>query len=274
MSDRPVRDLGRLVELVARLRAENGCPWDRTQTLPDLRAYLIEECHEVAAAITAGDWDAIGEELGDLLFQVAFVARLGEEAGTLDLGRVIEGIHAKMIDRHPHVFGAAEELADAQAVRSAWERRKVERAADQGSARSILDGVPASLPALVGAYRASQKAAGVGFDWPDAASVFTKLREEIAELESALGGPAGETVDRRAVEEELGDLLFTVANLARKLEVDPEGALAGTNLKFRRRFQAIERKLAAEGRDVPSTSLEVLDGLWQAVKDEERASSR
>lgn len=267
MSDTPSRDLGRLVDLVARLRAENGCPWDREQTLPDVRAYLIEESHEVAAAITAGDWEALGEELGDLLFQVAFLGRLGEEAGTLELGRVIDAVHAKMIDRHPHVFGEGAELSDAQAVRAAWERRKLEQARAAGSARSLLDGVPASLPALVGAYRATQKAAGVGFDWPDAESVFAKLDEEVAELRAALSAPGGE--NQSAVEEELGDLLFTVANLARKLGVDPEGALAATNLKFRRRFQAIERRLGAEGRELAGTPLEELDRLWEAAKAEE-----
>jgi MazG family protein len=264
------RDLGRLVDLVARLRAEDGCPWDRKQTLPDLRAYLIEECHEVAAAITAGDWEALGEELGDLLFQIAFVARLGDETGQLELGRVIAAIEAKMIERHPHVFGDAAPLADADAVRSAWERRKLEKAAAAGTGRSLLDGVPASLPALVGAYRTTQKAAGVGFDWPDTAGVFAKLREEIAELEVALAGPAGGDLDPAAVREEIGDLLFTVANLARKLEVDPEAALAATNLKFRRRFQGIERRLAADGRTLAETDLAELDRLWDAEKQRER----
>jgi MazG family protein len=253
-----------LVALVERLRRADGCPWDREQKLPDLRAYLVEEAHETAAAIDGGDWEAIGEEVGDLLFQVAFLLRLGEEEGALAAERVVAAVHAKMVARHPHVFGE-ERLADAAAVRQAWERRKAGAAKDG----SLLAGVPASLPALVGAYRMSQKAAAVGFDWPDAHAVLGKVREELVEVEAELPGPggsSGEPGPSPALEAELGDLLFAVANLARRVGVDPERALAGTNAKFRRRFGLVERRLAEQGRSVETAGLDELESLWQRAK--------
>jgi MazG family protein len=259
MSEKPENpDLQKLVDLVARLRAPDGCPWDREQTLPDVRAYLLEEAHELAGAIDGGDWDELAEELGDMLFQAAFIGRLAEEAGAFRLSQVIDGVHRKMVERHPHVFGD-ETLADAEAVRQAWERRKLKK---EPKRESLFSGVPASLPALLGAYRLTQKAAGVGFDWPDAAPVLDKAEEEIAELREALA--QGE---KDAVREEVGDLLFTVANLARKLEVDPEAALAGTNRKFRRRFAKIEEGLAARGKTAAEATLEEMDALWEAAKE-------
>lgn len=260
----PAPNLQKLLDLVARLRAPDGCPWDREQALPDVRAYLLEEAHETAGAIDSGDWDEIAAELGDLLFQVAFIGRLAEEAGAFDLDGAIEGVHAKMVARHPHVFGTEEDrgnLSDAQAVREAWERRKVKK--DPG--RSVLAGVSASLPALLSSYRLTQKAAGVGFDWPDAASVLQKIDEELAELRGALAvGPGAP--DRDAVAEELGDLLFTLANLGRKLDLDPEAALARANLKFRHRFESIEAGLAAAGKTPADATLEEMDGLWNEAK--------
>jgi MazG family protein len=264
-------DLARLLELVATLRAPDGCPWDREQTLADARGYLIEEAHEAAAAAAAGDWDELAGELGDLLFQVAFVARLGEERGALDPGEVIDRIHRKMVARHPHVFG--DEAAEtAEEVLAAWERRKLAAHRD----RSLLEGVPASLPPLVAAYRMTQKAAGVGFDWPDAEAVLEKLDEEVAELRAEMGAgaevgtAAGGAEDREAararIADEVGDLLFTVVNLARKLGIDPDAALAGTNEKFRRRFRHIEERLAAEGRNLADVGLEELDRLWEEAK--------
>src|SRR4029079_14908947 len=216
-------DLQKLLDLVTRLRAPDGCPWDREQGLADVRAYLLEEAHEAAGAIDNGDWGEIAEELGDLLFQIAFIGRLAEEAGAFSLSQVVDRVHHKMVARHPHVFGD-ETLADSQAVRQAWERRKLR---EEPGRASLLAGVPASLPALLGAYRLTQKAAGVGFDWPDAGAVLAKVDEGIGELRAAQA--AG---DREKIQEEVGDLLFTVANLARKLGVDPEAALAGTNRKF------------------------------------------
>jgi uncharacterized protein YabN with tetrapyrrole methylase and pyrophosphatase domain len=225
--ERCTTDLARLLELVETLRGPDGCPWDREQTLADARTYLIEEAHEAAAAAAAEDWDAIAGELGDLLFQVAFIARLGEEHGALEPGDVIGRIHRKMVARHPHVFG--DEAAEtAEEVLAAWERRKLH--ADRG--RSLLEGVPESLPPLVAAYRITQKAAGVGFDWPDAAAV----------------------------------------NLARKLEVDPDAALAATNAKFRRRFRHIEERLAEQDRNLAEVGLEELDRLWEEAKGETSAT--
>jgi ATP diphosphatase len=257
-------DLQKLVDLVARLRAPDGCPWDREQGLPDLRAYLLEEAHELAAAIDGGDWRSVGEEAGDLLFQLAFIGRLGEEAGGATLAEAIDGVYTKMIERHPHVFGQ-EVLADTEAVRQAWERRKLRT---EPARESIFSGVPSSLPALLASYRLTQKAAGVGFDWPDAPAVLAKADEELAELRSALA--AGDT---SAVAEEIGDLLFTLANLARKLDLDPEAALAAANIKFRRRFAAIEVGLAAAGTTAADASLEEMDALWDEAKRRERSQS-
>jgi len=263
--DLAATDLARLVRLVARLRAADGCPWDREQTLPTVRAYLLEEAHETAAAIDHGAPDALRAELGDLLFQAAFIARLAEESGAFELGDAIEHARAKMIARHPHVFGG-EELATAAEVREAWERRKLR---EEGNGRaSLLDGaVAASMPSLLAAYRLTQKAAGVGFDWPDAAAVLDKLDEELAELRAELRGeepPSGDRLER--VRDELGDLLFTVANLGRKLDLDPEAALAGTLIKFRRRFAHVERELAARGRPLGEATLEEMDALWEEAK--------
>ena len=257
-----------LRSLVARLRAPDGCPWDREQKLEDLRAYLLEEAHEVAAAIDAGSWTDLEGELGDLLFQVVFVAALAEEAGAFDLGAVMATIHAKMVARHPHVFGGGEALDSALAVRNAWERRKLREGERPGS---LLDGVNGSLPALVASYRLTQKAAGVGCDWPNADSVFAKVEEEIAELRSALAeASAAADPKRAALREEVGDLLFTVANLARKLDIDPEGALARANLKFRNRFGHIEQGLAASGKKLGEASLAEMDLLWQKAKSHEQ----
>ncbi|MEO8277117.1 MAG: nucleoside triphosphate pyrophosphohydrolase [Thermoanaerobaculia bacterium] len=266
-------DLSRLTGLVARLRAEDGCPWDREQTLPDLRAYLLEEAHEVAAALDSGDRIGLTGELGDLLFQVAFLARLLEEESGFSLARALDAVEAKMIARHPHVFGG-ETLADARAVREAWERRKVrDSSGAAGERRSLLDGATsASLPALVAAYRLTQKAAGVGFDWKGAADVVAKLDEEVLEVKELLapgGEGRGPEATRRRQAEEIGDLLFTVANLARHLEIDPEGALAAANLKFRRRFAAIESGLAEEGKNLADATLDEMEAFWQAAKRSE-----
>src|SRR5690606_31408007 len=211
-------------------------------------------------------------ELGDLLFQVAFLSRLGEEAGSFRLADAIDRVEAKMIDRHPHVFGG-ERLADARAVRESWERRKLRREAS-GRA-SLLDGAAAaSLPALVAAYRLTQKASGVGFDWPDAAAVLAKVDEELVELRAEIAAAPGsdDAARRERLREETGDLLFAIANLARHLEIDPEGALAAANLKFRRRFAAVEAGLAERGRPLHGATLAEMDELWEAAKRAERAT--
>lgn len=272
MNDKPAPDVDKLCRLVAKLRAPDGCPWDREQQLGDLRAYLLEEAHEVAAAIDGGGWSGLRGELGDLLFQLVFIATLAEEAGAFSLGEVIDGVHAKMIERHPHVFGD-QELDTADEVRQAWERRKLSAAGGE----SLLSGVPPSLPALTGAYRISQKVAGVGFDWPDARAVVDKVREELAEVESAVRSAAGpgEPDDEVSgeIDEEIGDLLFAVASLARHLKVDPEAALARGNLKFRRRFQALEKAFVRAGRSLADADGEELEAEWEAVKRRERPAA-
>jgi len=258
----PASTLRDLVALVAALRAPDGCPWDREQGLPQVRAFLVEEAHEAAAAIDAAEWQAIAGELGDLLFQVAFVLRLGEEAGALRIEDVVRATQEKLVARHPHVFGE-EVAADAAAVARAWETRKA-KAGDGG----LLAGVPASLPALVGAYRLSQKAAGVGFDWPDAAAVLEKVHEELGEVEAELArhaDDAGEAASE-ALEGELGDLLFAVANLARKSSIDPERALGRTNAKFRARFGHVEGRVRASGKALGEVPLEELERHWQEAK--------
>ena len=246
MSDptpRPSTDLARLTALVARLRAPDGCPWDREQTLPDLRAYLLEEAQEAAAALDSGD----------------------RSEGAIQ-------IDGKMVERHPHVFGdGADRLDSAGEVREAWEKRKVAQREVKGEGGSILAGVSRSLPALVASYRLTQKAAGVGFDWREPGEVVAKLDEEIAELKELLTAQGADAqVDPAALRqrrsEEIGDLLFTVANLARHLEIDPEGALAAANLKFRRRFAAVEAGLAASGKNVAEATLDEMEAQWQAAK--------
>ena len=260
-------DLDRLLALVERLRAADGCPWDREQKLADLRAYLLEEAHEAADAIDRGDWDGLAAELGDLLFQVAFLTTLAVERGAFAAHEPLRRAFTKMVDRHPHVFGDAE-AADARAVRQGWERRKLEEKAREGRG-SLLDGATsASLPALVAAYRLTQKAAGVGFDWPDADAVLVKLHEELDEVRAEMRAAEDDTT-RERLRDELGDLLFAVANLARHLEVDPEAALARANLKFRRRFAAVERRLAARGRSLAEATLAEMDEMWEAAKRDE-----
>ncbi len=254
-------DLERLMRLITRLRSPGGCPWDQEQTLADVRAYLIEEAHEAAAALddaVAGEpWSALEEELGDLLFQVCFVGVLAEEARRFTLAGAIARVEAKMIERHPHVFGE-ESIASSEEVRQRWEERK------RATRGSVLDGVPRSMPALVSAHRMTQKAAALGFDWPDSAGVLDKVDEEVNELREVL---EQQPRCKERLADELGDLLFTVANLARHLGIDPEAALAHTNQKFRKRFSWVERGLPAEGE---TPDLEGLESLWQEAKAREQ----
>ncbi len=258
-----------LLALVAQLRAPDGCPWDRKQGFAELRSYLLEEAHEVAAAIDAQDLNELADELGDLLFQIAFIGRLAEEAGAFRLRDSIDRVHRKMIERHPHVFGDSPPLTQASDVAKAWERRKVERRPERDS---ILDGIATSLPDLVAAYRLTQKAAGVGFDWPNAERVLDKLDEEAGELRQAIADHAA-TGDREGLSEELGDLLFTVVNLARKLDIDPGSALARTNLKFRRRFHHIEQRLRQQERTLNDADLAEMEALWEEAKTKARPAT-
>ena len=257
------RPIDRLLAIMARLRdPARGCPWDREQDFATIAPYTIEEAYEVADAIERGDMTALKDELGDLLFQVVFHARMAEEAGLFGFGDVAEAIADKMERRHPHVFGDAE-IASVTAQNEAWEAHKAAERQASGAAASVLDGVARALPALLRAAKISRRAARIGFDWPDARAVIPKLAEEIVELEAELDQGA----DPAMVEEEMGDLLFAAANLARKLDIEPETALRRATAKFERRFRQVEA-LAAErgiGRD-----LDALEALWQEVKQKDR----
>ena len=256
------RPIDTLLQIMARLRdPDTGCPWDREQDFSTIAPYTIEEAYEVADAIDRGDMAALKDELGDLLLQVVFHARMAEEAGHFAFDDVATAINDKMVRRHPHVFGDAQ-IASVSAQNEAWETHKAaERAASGGD--SVLDGIALAFPALLRAGKVSRRAARIGFDWPDARAVIPKIAEEIAEIEAEIDGGAAPT----RLEDEIGDLLFAAANLARKLDVEPETALRRATAKFERRFRGVEA-LAAErgiGRD-----LDALEMLWQQVKREEK----
>jgi ATP diphosphatase len=262
----PSRDIVRLIEIMARLRTPGrGCPWDLAQDFSTIAPYTLEEAYEVADAIARGDLPGLKEELGDLLLQVVFHARMAEEKGAFDFGDVVEAITAKLVRRHPHVFADGPERTP-QAVAGLWERIKAEERAQRGAAPAgTLDGVPPALPALTRALRLQEKAARVGFDWDDARAVLAKIREEVDEIAAALDQDRPD-----AVRTEIGDLLFAVVNLARHLHADPEGLLRLANVKFMRRFGAVERALAARGRTVQEASLAELDALWNEAKAAEK----
>ena len=257
--------LDRLLEIMARLRDPNdGCPWDKQQTFATIAPYTVEEAYEVADAVERGDLTDLKEELGDLLLQVVFHARMAEEQGAFAFDDVAAAIVDKMVRRHPHVF-AGQTYADLAEQVAAWETIKAgERAAKQRAA-SLLDDVPAGMPGLTRAVKLTKRAARVGFDWPSTAEVLAKLREEIEELEVEI--EAGDLPKARA---ELGDLLFVCGNLARKLDVDPEDALRAANAKFARRFAHIETALAERGSSPEQSTLEEMDGLWNEAKALER----
>jgi MazG family protein len=273
-------DIADLIGVMAALRAPSGgCPWDLAQTFSTIAPYTIEEAYEVADAIEKGDMPALKDELGDLLLQVVYHARLAEEQGAFAFGDVAAAITAKMIRRHPHVFGT-EAQRKAGAASGFWERIKAEerraQAARAGAggpdAPGVLADVPVALPALTRAVKLQHKAARVGFDWPSLAPVFDKLKEELAELEQAVAGDGDRESDvaGAAVQEEFGDLLFVIANVARHLKLDPEAALRAANQKFVRRFGTVERKLAAQGRTPSQSTLAEMDRLWDEAKAEER----
>lgn len=252
-----------LVEIMQRLRGPNGCPWDRKQSFDTLKSYLVEETYEVLDAIDKRDWPELAEELGDLLLQPVFIAQMASEEGLFDIGDSLEAINSKLIRRHPHIFGDAS-AETAEDVKKRWDEIKNQEKAEKGvdvESRSILDDVLRSTPGLVEALKLSKKAAGVGFEWPDVAGVLDKIREEAAELAEAHSSLGAEHV-----EAEMGDLLFTVANLARFLHVDPEQALRKANSRFRSRFRYIEERVAAGGGRLEETDLETLENLWQEGK--------
>jgi MazG family protein len=252
-----------LRELCARLRGPAGCPWDREQTLESLRPYMIEETYEVIDAIDGGDGRELAAELGDLLFHIVFAARIAEERGWFDVADVCRGIHAKMVHRHPHVFGATEVSSAAEVVRN-WEAIKQRERSEKGA----LAGVPRQLPALLKAYRITEKAAALGFDWEKVSDVVAKLEEEVGELAAELRAEHDEAAARR-VRDELGDVLFVMANLARQLGVDPEAALQGANDKFARRFGSMEELAARRGTPLREMTLDEMDTLWDEVKRDE-----
>ena len=271
------RDISRLLEIMAALRTPgSGCPWDLEQDFATIAPYTIEVAYEVADAIARGDLDDLRDELGDLLLQVVFHARMAEEQNAFDFGDVVEAISRKMIRRHPHVFADQDGRLTPSDVKGAWERikaeEKVERAARrpavENSHKSLLSDLKAGQPALARAMALQRKASTVGFDWNDPHAVLRKIREEADEIEAAL-----ERGDASELESETGDLLFAVVNMARHVGVDPEMALRGTNAKFERRFGYIERALASRGRSLSSASLEEMDSLWNEAKAEERPAS-
>jgi tetrapyrrole methylase family protein/MazG family protein/ATP diphosphatase len=250
----------RLVRVIGRLREPGGCPWDREQTPRSLVPFVIEEAYEVVEAIEEGDPDALREELGDLLLQVLLQARIQEEAGHFDVQAVAEGLERKLVARHPHVFGEAV-ARTASEVANRWETIKAEEKKRKGDTRGVLEGVPRTLPALLKAQRLTEKAGRVGFDWPTVTEVLAKLREEVAELEEDI--LAGRK-DQAA--EELGDVLFVMANCARHLGIDAEAALQVANAKFARRFAHVEARLRQRGKLPSESTLEEMDTLWDEAK--------
>ncbi|WP_420962132.1 nucleoside triphosphate pyrophosphohydrolase [Brucella sp. IR073] len=269
---KPSRDIDRLIEIMAALRTPvTGCPWDLEQNFRSIAPYTLEEAFEVIDAIERGDLDDLREELGDLLLQVVFHARMAEEEGAFDFGAVVEAITTKMIRRHPHVFGD-EKAREAGMAKGAWNRIKTEEKAerakrradlglDSGELTGFLDDVPQALPALMRALKLQQKAAKVGFDWSEAEPILDKISEETAELREAM-----QSRKKAEIAEEYGDLLFALVNLGRHLDIEPESALRATNEKFRSRFHFIEESLKAQERSLDDASLEEMEALWQAAK--------
>jgi MazG family protein len=251
-----------------RLRDPGGCPWDREQTIDTLAPYFLEEAYEVVDAISGGDPAKLCEELGDLLLQIVFVARIARENDWFDIDDVCETISEKMVRRHPHVFGDREVSGSTEVLQNWEDIKRDERAANGES--SVLDGVPDSLPALLKAYRMTEKAAAVGFDWRKSVDVMVKMYEEMEELEEEL--VKGEASANERVRSEMGDVLFVMANLARHLQVEPETALQSTNTTFMRRFKAMEELARAKGRDFRNMDLAEQDALWEEVKKEEQGS--
>ncbi len=254
-----------LIALMARLRGPGGCPWDREQTFDSIKPYTLEETYEVLDAIDRRDWKEVAEELGDLLLQAVFYAQMAEEQRLFGIGDSLDAINQKLIRRHPHVFGE-EQAQSASDVKRIWGEIKAAEKKDQGKANAgLLDSVPRAMPALVEAQQISSRAAGVGFDWENAEQVIEKLHEELAELAEARNN--GSPVQ---LEDEIGDLLFVLVNLARFVKVDPEQALRKTNAKFRARFGYMERELAGQGKRLEDADMAQLEELWQGAKREQK----
>lgn len=256
-----MKEFSRLVGIMKKLRhPRRGCPWDLKQTPASLKEYVLEEAHELIEAIDGGDADAVREELGDLLLQIVFLAQLAEEEDKFSIGDVISGISEKLVRRHPHIFGSVR-VSGADEVKANWEKIKIA----EKNKQSVISDYPSSMPSLLLANRIASQAAGVGFDWDDAGKAFAKVAEEIEELRV-------EIAEKRLheAEDEIGDLLFAVANVARLLKINPEFALARTNKKFTRRFRFIEAELKKQGKDIADVSLPEMEALWQRAKKEVR----
>lgn len=272
MAETVAARFGRLVDIMRTLRSAHGCPWDREQTLSSLRPYVLEETYELLDALDRGDLAALREELGDFLYEAVFLAQIAEEAGHFSIGDAVQGIADKLIRRHPHVFTPdGRPLADARedmssgAVVQKWEELKASERKTAGTPeKTILSGVPRTLPALLRAYELSSRAAAVGFDWVTPGDVIDKIEEEVAELKAA----ARSERDPKRVEEELGDALFAITNLARKLGVEPESALRVANEKFQRRFDTVERAAQTEGQLLRQLSLQQWEAYWQRAKNQ------
>jgi MazG family protein len=257
---RAARAIEHLLSIMERLRGPGGCPWDREQTLQSLRPYVLEETYEVLEAIDGGDVADHREELGDLLLQIVFQAQLRKEEGAFDFADVADAISGKLVSRHPHVFGDVE-VKDAEGVLRQWAALKREEKRKKGGGKSVLEGVPREMPALARADRLTEKASRIGFDWPDAGGARAKVTEELEELDAAIA--AG---DRAEIEHELGDVLFALANLGRKLQLAPEEALRGTIGRFVSRFEHVERELERRGIPHGTATLEQMDALWDEAK--------
>ena len=265
----PETPIGRLLNVMARLRdPKSGCPWDVEQTFATIAPYTIEEAYEVYDAIERKDRSALRDELGDLLLQVVFHARMAEEEGSFDFNQVAEAITNKLIDRHPHVFDQTD-YGSKDAQKRGWEEIKAAERAARGE-KGALDGVPLPLPALLRAWKLQRRAARVGFDWSEVGPVLDKVHEELDELKAEMDGAGG----RDRVEDELGDLLFSIVNLARHLEVEPEAALRRANRKFERRFRKLEDEILSQGRSLEQCSLERLEEAWQQAKRSDPANKK
>ena len=259
----------RLVEVVSALRAPDGCPWDREQTLDSLRPFVLEEAYEVLQAIESGDRAALRDELGDFIFEGVLLAQLCAEDGDFTIADALAAITGKLVRRHPHVFGGAAPAATAGEVLGRWEDMKAQERSGDEAHRTILSGIPRTLPSLLRAFEMGSRAAAVGFDWIRATDVLAKIQEETAELGEALG--QAPRCEAGQAEEEMGDLLFAIANLARKIGIEPEAALRRANDKFARRFDELERRAAAAGASLRDLSLDAMEAEWERIKADERS---
>jgi MazG family protein len=254
----------RLVDIMARLRAPDGCPWDREQTFDTIKPYTLEETYEVLDAIDARDWPGLADELGDFMLQAVFYAQMAREAGHFDIGDALDAVNEKLVRRHPHIFGDAT-ARTAEDVKQRWDAIKAEEKKENGAApKLLLEGIPRSLPALAEASQISSRAARSGFDWDNAEQVLEKLEEELHEL-----AEARRTASPEEIEGEIGDILFVLVNLARFVNVDPEQALRKSNAKFRRRFAHVERSLRERGKALADSSISEMEELWQQAKEGE-----